>query len=319
MRCIIPIGCLKQSQAVPWKGLGVSRQVDIPSPLYCMALMMPGDTLGSCAHAEIPATHLILWHPELWGPCRCRWDRTCFPDPSCLPAGCARGAFAASSPKCPQVCTNPEQPHGALFSSAPTAPTFGFPCPGSACPAQASPSPSALLSALQAGFHFRAVLCVSPAGGDRQTGWVTGQSRAVQSNFQAGWAWGTLLMGSCRTEAFPAFTTQFRLVKKIISFLASVCQGEIKNLPRLVPGLRACPALTPLRMALLTLFGFRLLLWHLLTRVSWRFPCMELCGVAVGQEGEKGWVGAPCVPFPTSPIHLEAQQGPAEPRFPALK
>lgn len=65
MRCIIPIGCLKQSQAVPWKGLGVSRQVDIPSPLYCMALMMPGDTLGSCAHAEIPATHLILWHPEL--------------------------------------------------------------------------------------------------------------------------------------------------------------------------------------------------------------------------------------------------------------
>lgn len=238
---------------------------------------------------------------------------------SCLPAGCARGAFAASSPKCPQVCTNPEQPHGALFSSAPTAPTFGFPCPGSACPAQASPSPSALLSALQAGFHFRAVLCVSPAGGDRQTGWVTGQSRAVQSNFQAGWAWGTLLMGSCRTEAFPAFTTQFRLVKKIISFLASVCQGEIKNLPRLVPGLRACPALTPLRMALLTLFGFRLLLWHLLTRVSWRFPCMELCGVAVGQEGEKGWVGAPCVPFPTSPIHLEAQQGPAEPRFPALK
>lgn len=286
MRCIIPIGCLKQSQAVPWKGLGVSRQVDIPSPLYCMALMMPGDTLGSCAHAEIPVTHPILWHPELWGPCRCRWDRACFPDPSCLPAGCARGAFAASSPKCPQVCTNPEQPHGALFSSAPTAPTFGFPCPGSACPAQASPSPSALLSALQAGFHFRAVLCVSPAGGDRQTGWVTGQSRAVQSNFQAGWAWGTLLMGSCRTEAFPAFTTQFRLVKKIISFLASVCQGEIKNLPRLVPGLRACPALTPLRMALLTLFGFRLLLWHLLTRVSWRFPCMELCGVAVGQEGE---------------------------------
>lgn len=56
-------GCLLE-------GLG-GVQTDVPSSLHRMALTMPGDTPGSCAHAKIPASHPILWHPELWGPCRC--------------------------------------------------------------------------------------------------------------------------------------------------------------------------------------------------------------------------------------------------------
>lgn len=214
MRCIIPIGCLKQSQAVPWKGSGVSRRMFHPLCIEWRS-RCPGTRWG-----VVPMPRSRHHSPSL-GTQRCggragaarSWDRTCFPDLSCLPAVCAGGAFAASSLKCPQVCADPEQPHGTPLSSAPTAPTFGFPCPGSVCPARAWPPPSAPLSPLQVGFHFRAALCVSPARGDRQTGWVTGQSRAVQSNFQAGWTWGRLLMGSCKTGAFPAFPTQLRLLK----------------------------------------------------------------------------------------------------------
>lgn len=76
----------------------------------------------------------------------------------------------------------------------------------------------------------------------------------VQSHFKARWTSDVLLMGSCKREAFPYIHHTASSFKKIIRFLAAACQGEIKNLPCLVPGLRARPALMLLKIFLMTLF-----------------------------------------------------------------
>lgn len=105
------------------------------------------------------------------------------------------------------------------------------------------------------------------------------------------WSWiglGHGIDGSCKTGAFPCIHHAASSFKKIISSSASACQGEIKNLPHLVPRLGTCLALMLLKIFLMTLFGFRLLLWHIFARASLRFPCMELHGVSVERDREKG-------------------------------
>lgn len=242
------------------EGLG-GVQKDVPSSLYRMALTMPGDTLGSCAHAKIPASHPILRHPELWGPCGCSegLGQVSFPDLCCLPGGCSRGAFAASSPERPQVCA---EPRGATFNPAPR-PMFAFPRPGSAvllgpCLPPAPPRrPAGRFS-----FRSRSLRLSSRRGQADQLGHRPEQGGSKR--FPSWMGSGHVIDGLLQNRSVPCIQHAASPGKKIISFLASACQGEIKNLPSgpwalSVPGSNAARNGTP------DTFRFGLLLWHLLT------------------------------------------------------
>lgn len=232
MRSIIPTGCLKQSQAVRWKGSGVSRRMFHP-----LSIVWHSRCLGT-RWGVVPMPR-SRHHTPSFGTQSCGglagaargWDRSAFLT-SAASLEAVRGEPLLPAARSAHRCApSPAVPH-LILHRVPCLPFLVL--AAQSCSGLASPQRP--LGALQAGFHFAAVLCVSPAGGGRQTSWVTGRSRAVQSDFQAGWARGTLLMGSCKTEAFPAFSTQLRLVKKLSVFWLLPAKARLK-ISRLAPGL----------------------------------------------------------------------------------